>query len=55
MENNIDQQKPDHTKDFTYKAGASNQQQQEQIIPLLEEEYSISKETTIKEARIEKR
>src|SRR5919205_3568303 len=55
MENNIDQQKPDHTKDFTYKAGTSNQQQQEQIIPLLEEEYSISKETTTKEAKIEKR
>jgi stress response protein YsnF len=31
------------------------QQQQQQIVPVLEEDYSISKETTIKEAKIEKR
>jgi stress response protein YsnF len=31
------------------------QQQQQQIIPVLEEDYSISKETTVKEAKIEKR
>jgi stress response protein YsnF len=31
------------------------QVQQQQIVPVLEEDYSISKETTIKEAKIEKR
>src|SRR5919201_787862 len=31
------------------------QQQQQQIVPVLEEDYSISKETTVKEAKIEKR
>lgn len=31
------------------------QQQQQQIVPVLEEDYSISKQTTIKEAKIEKR
>ncbi|HZD82849.1 MAG TPA: DUF2382 domain-containing protein, partial [Nitrososphaeraceae archaeon] len=58
MENNIDQQKPNHPTNSTDSAGeaiAYGQQQQEQIIPVLEEEYSISKETTVKEARIEKR
>jgi hypothetical protein len=30
-------------------------QQQPIIVPVLEEEYSISKETTTKEAKIEKR
>jgi len=56
MENNIDRQKPDHPKDLTDKGGASEQQHQEQIIiPVLEEEYSISKVTTVKEAKIEKR
>lgn len=56
MENNIDRQKPDHPKDLTGKGGASEQQHQEQIIiPVLEEEYSISKVTTVKEAKIEKR
>jgi stress response protein YsnF len=30
-------------------------QQQEQIVPVLEEDYSISKQTSIKEAKIEKR
>lgn len=55
MEKNVDQQKPDHPNDLTNKAGASEQQQQEQIIPVLEEAYSISKETTVKEAKIEKK
>ena len=55
MENNIDQQKPNHPTDSAGEAIAYGQQQQEQIIPVLEEEYSISKETTVKEARIEKR
>ena len=31
------------------------QQEQQQIVPVLEEDYSISKETSIKEAKIEKR
>ena len=31
------------------------QQQQQQIVPVLEEDYSISKQTTVKEAKIEKR
>jgi stress response protein YsnF len=31
------------------------QPQQQQIVPVLEEDYSISKETTVKEAKIEKR
>jgi stress response protein YsnF len=31
------------------------QQQQQQIVPVLEEDYSISKETTVKETKIEKR
>jgi stress response protein YsnF len=55
MEKNVDQQKPDHPNDLTNKSGASEQQQQEQIIPVLEEAYSISKETTVKEAKIEKK
>lgn len=58
MENKIDQQqKSGHPAELTDEAGASEEQQkqQEQIIPIIEEEYSISKETTIKEARIEKR
>jgi stress response protein YsnF len=33
----------------------TSQQTQEQIVPVLEEDFSISKETTIKEAKIEKR
>jgi stress response protein YsnF len=56
MESNIDQEKPGYTKELTDEAGTSNeQQQQEQIIPVIEEEFSISKETTVKEAKIEKR
>ena len=31
------------------------QQQQQQIVPIVEEDYSISKQTSIKEAKIEKR
>ena len=54
MENNIDQQKPNYPIASPSEAVAYGQQQ-EQIIPVLEEEYSISKETTVKEARIEKR
>ncbi len=59
MENKIDQRgKVDHPVELTNEAGAfeeQQQQQQEQIIPVIEEEYSISKETTVKEAKIEKR
>jgi stress response protein YsnF len=56
MEDNIDQQKPGHPQHLTDERGASEQQQQDQIIiPVIEEEYSISKETTVKEAKIEKR
>ena len=54
MEDNIDQKKPDHPQHLTDGRGASEQQQQDQIIiPVIEEEYSISKETTVKEAKIE--
>jgi stress response protein YsnF len=53
MENNIDQQKNNHLKDLTNEEGTS--EQQPQIIPVLEEEYSISKKTSVKEAKIEKR
>lgn len=53
MENNIDQQKNNHLKELTNEEGPS--EQQPQIIPVLEEEYSISKETSVKEAKIEKR
>ena len=53
MENNIDQQKNNHLKDLTNVEGTS--EQQPQTIPVLEEEYSISKETSVKEAKIEKR
>jgi stress response protein YsnF len=35
--------------------GEQIQLQQQQIVPVLEEDYSISKETSIKEAKIEKR
>jgi stress response protein YsnF len=53
MENNIDQQKNNHLKELTDEEGTSGQQPL--IIPVLEEEYSISKETSVKEAKIEKR
>jgi stress response protein YsnF len=56
MEDNIDQQKLGHPQDMTDKGGAFEQRHQDQIIiPVIEEEYSISKETTVKEAKIEKR
>jgi stress response protein YsnF len=56
MEDNIDQKKPDHPQHLTDGRGAFEQQQQDQIIiPVIEEEYSISKETTVKEAKIEKK
>jgi hypothetical protein len=60
MENKIDQRgKVEHPKELTNEAGAfeeqqQQQQQQEQIIPVIEEEFSISKEITVKEAKIEK-
>jgi stress response protein YsnF len=53
MENNIDQQKNNHLEELTNEEGLS--ELQPQIIPVLEEEYSISKETSVKEAKIEKR
>jgi stress response protein YsnF len=56
MEDNIDQQKLGHPQDMTDEGGAFEQRHQDQIIiPVIEEEYSISKETTVKEAKIEKR
>jgi uncharacterized protein (TIGR02271 family) len=55
MENNIDQQKPNYPIASPGEAVAYGQHQEQIIIPVLEEEYSISKETTVKEARIEKR
>src|SRR5919199_1461995 len=58
----IDQQnieEPKHiikSSDFSEQGGEQQQiQQHQQIVPVLKEEYSISKETTIKEAKIEKR
>jgi stress response protein YsnF len=53
MENNIHQQENNHLKGLTNEEGLF--EQQPQIIPVLEEEYSISKETSVKEAKIEKR
>jgi stress response protein YsnF len=61
MENNIEdqKQKADHSKDFSKESDVTDEQQQQKeqqiIVPVLEEEYSISKETTTKEAKIEKR
>jgi stress response protein YsnF len=61
MENNIEdqKQKAGHSKDFSKESDVTDEkkQQKEQqiIVPVLEEEYSISKETTTKEAKIEKR
>lgn len=60
MENNIEdqKQKADPAKDFSKESDVPDEQQlQEQqiILPVLEEQYSISKETTTKEAKIEKR
>ena len=53
MENNIHQQENNHLKGLTNEEGTF--EQQPQIIPVLEEECSISKETSVKEAKIEKR
>jgi stress response protein YsnF len=59
MENRIEdqKQKADDSKDFKGSGVPDEQQQKEQqiIVPVLEEEYSISKEATTKEAKIEKR
>jgi stress response protein YsnF len=58
MENDIEdhQQKTDPSKESSSELGFSSEQQQEQqIIPVLEEEYSITKEAKTREARIEKR
>lgn len=60
MENNIEdqKQKAGPAKDFSKESDVPDEQQlQEQqiILPVLEEQYSISKETTTKEAKIEKR
>jgi hypothetical protein len=58
MENDIEdhQQKTDPSKESSSEPGFSSEQQQEQqIIPVLEEEYSITKEAKTREARIEKR
>lgn len=61
MENNIEdqKQKAGHSKDFSEESDVTDEKQQQKeqqiIVPVLEEEYSISKETTTKEAKIEKR
>jgi stress response protein YsnF len=62
MENNIEdqKQKADPAKDLSKVSDVPDEQQlQEQqiniVLPVLEEQYSISKETTTKEAKIEKR
>jgi stress response protein YsnF len=57
----IDQQNTEEPKqiikssDFSEQRGEQQIKQHQQIVPVLKEEYSISKETTIKEAKIEKR
>jgi len=57
----IDQQNTEESKqiikssDFSEQRGEQQIKQHQQIVPVLKEEYSISKETTIMEARIEKR
>jgi stress response protein YsnF len=58
----IDQQNIEEPKqiikssNFSEQGGEQQQiRQHQQIVPILKEEYSISKETTIKEAKIEKR
>jgi stress response protein YsnF len=57
----IDQQITEELKqiikssDFSEQRGEQQIKQHQQIVPVLKEEYSISKETTIKEAKIEKR
>ncbi len=57
----IDQQNTEELKqiikssDFSEQRGEQQIKQHQQIVPVLKEEYSISKETTTKEANIEKR
>jgi stress response protein YsnF len=57
--NNTDQQDADYSKEIVKPSSdlfeGQQVQQQQQIVPILEEDYSISKETTVKEAKIEKR
>src|SRR5438034_11038013 len=57
QQQNIDEsQEISKTVDFSEEKKEEDvQQQQQQIVPVLEEDYSISKQTTIKEAKIEKR
>jgi stress response protein YsnF len=56
MESNIDhKQNSDPSKESNESDFPDKKQQQPIIVPVLEEEYSISKETTRKEAKIEKR
>jgi stress response protein YsnF len=61
MENNNRTEQDDNSsKDMARSSsdsaeGEQIQLQQQQIVPVLEEDYSISKETSIKEAKIEKR
>jgi stress response protein YsnF len=43
------------SSDFSELGGEQQQIQQQQIVPVLKEDYSISKQTSIKEAKIEKR
>jgi stress response protein YsnF len=64
--NNANQQDDNYSKEIAETVSDSSaeeeehieqkqQQEQQQIVPVLEEDYSISKQTSIKEAKIEKR
>jgi stress response protein YsnF len=54
--NKIDQKDADYSKELSNQSDfTEEQQQQQQTVRVLEEEYSISKETSTKEAKIEKR
>ena len=58
--NNTAEQDANNSKDMARPSSDSTegkqiQLQQQQIVPILEEDYSISKQTSIKEAKIEKR
>jgi stress response protein YsnF len=57
MENRIEdqKQKADHSKGSDVTDEQQQQREQQIIVPVLEEEYSIRKEATTKEAKIEKR
>jgi len=56
QQQNIDEsQEISKPLDFSGEKKEEDVQQQQQIVPVLEEDYSISKQTTIKEAKIEKR